>query len=300
MNRLRLYAFCALSLAFFSGCAGERLYRSRQTIAGIAVEVTSPDSRAGKIVFSEIRRIEKLLSLSDPASEVSRLNKSGQLKVSPETLFVIRKAGEIWRESGGSFDITAAPLSAVWGFNDGRCRIPSEPELKAVLGKIGFDKLRINDNIIKFTVDGMSLDLGGIGEAYAVDCAVRRLIQAGIKNALVSAGGDIYCLGDKWGKPWKVSILDSRKKAEIGCLFLRGRAVATCGNSGPYFVYKGARYYKIFDARSGRPAYSGVNSVTVIASDNIVADALAQSAYILGKEKGRKLARKFNAQMIVD
>ena len=106
-----------------------------------------------------------------------------------------------------------------------------------------------------------------------MDSAVNRLKEAGIQNALISLDGDIYCLGDKRGKPWKVAIHDPKGKKVIGCLYLQGKAVAT---------------------------RSGINSVTVIASDSTTAGVLAESVCILGKEKGQKLARKFNAQILLN
>jgi hypothetical protein len=80
--------------------------------------VASPDQRSAKIVFDEIRRIEGLLSKYKADSEISKLNRLGRLKVSPETFYIIKKAKEFWQLSNGAFDITVAPLMDLWGFTD--------------------------------------------------------------------------------------------------------------------------------------------------------------------------------------
>ncbi|MDD5654488.1 MAG: FAD:protein FMN transferase [Candidatus Omnitrophica bacterium] len=300
MNRLRPFMLGVMIVLFLCGCGQEHLYRSRQTVMGYYVEVVSPDKRAGKIVFSEIKRAGGLLSSSGLNSEILRLNRQGWYKASPEILYVIKKAGQFWKESWRAFDITTGPLADLWGFGGKSYRVPSSEETRAALTKIGFDKVQISDNIIKFSAAGVRLDLGNFARGYAIDSAVDKLKKAGIKSALISVDGDIYCLGDKKGKPWKVAIQDPAGKKVIGCLYLRSKAVSTYGVSGQYFVYQGARYGNIFNPRTGKPAYSGINSVTVIASDSMTADALAVSAYILGKDKGRELARKFNAQILIN
>ncbi len=272
---------------------------------GTTIEVISPDKQAADIAFREIKRIENLLSYYRDDSEVSRLNKQGRLEVSPETLFVIKKAGEFWQATQGAFDVTVAPLLELWGFSGGNYRLPDDIKIKETLELIGFDKVRISGNIIEFKTEGMKIGLGAIAKGYAVDCAARKLKFAGIKSALINAGGDIYCLGDKAGLPWRVAInpaLPSRASRRrnggvAGYLELKNKAVATSGNYEQYFSVGDTRYCHILDPRTGRPADTGIASVTVIADDCLTADALSTSIFVLGKEKGRELARRFNAEV---
>ena len=262
---------------------------------GTIVEVISPDRKAADIVFREIKRIENLLSFYKDDSEISRLNKQGRLAVSADTLFVVKRAGEFWQATQGAFDITIEPLLKLWGFVDKNFRRPSEEEIKATLGKIGFDKIKISDTIIEFAIENMQINLGGIAKGYAVDCAIQKIRQAGIKSALVNAGGDIYCLGDKFGKPWRVMIKNPNQKGKKNYLELIDKAVATSGNYEQYFFADDSRYCHILNPKTGRPADSGVDSVSVIANDCLTADALATSIFVLGKEKSMDLAKRFNA-----
>jgi thiamine biosynthesis lipoprotein len=262
---------------------------------GTYVEVVSGERSAGKIAFSEIKRIEKLLSKYDPASELSELNNSGRLKVNPDTLYIIERAKYFWEKSDGAFDITVAPLMDLWGFTDKKYRKPTQTEVERVLGVVGSDKIIIDKekSVVELKIPAMKLDLGAIAKGYAVDCAIKRIKGNGIKNCLINAGGDIYCLGDSYGVPWKVAVQDPRKSGLLDNLELKDAAVATSGDYAQYFIKDNKRYSHIMNPRTGYPSDSGVVSVTVIAPDCLTADALATAIFVLGKEKGEALALGF-------
>ena len=288
-----LLFYCSIVLLF--GCQNQKLYKDTQLMLGTFVEVISPHRQAPGIVFIEIKRIENLLSKYNPESEVSKLNKLGNLKVSPETFYIIKKSKEFWQVSDGAFDITVAPLVDLWGFTDKKYSVPEEERIKNVLELVGTDKIifNIDDNVIKFSVSGMKIDLGAIAKGYAVDCAVKKLKENNIKSCLINAGGQIYALGDKFGLTWKIAVRNPRGKDVIDYLALKDKAVSTSGDYEQYFIKGKKRYAHIFNPKTGYPADSGVISVTVIAQDGITCDALSTAIFVLGKEKGQELAQKF-------
>ena len=277
------------------GCQKAPMYRQTQVMMGTFVEVASFDRRAANIVFAEIQRIENLLSKYKAESEISRLNKTGELVVSPETFYVIKKSLDFWQASGGAFDISVGPLIDLWGFTDKHYRLPKEEEIKQTLAIVGSDKivLNFNNNVVKFMLPGMKIDLGAIAKGYAVACAVKKLKENNIKSCLVNAGGQIYGLGDKSGKPWRIAIRDPREKDFQGFLDLHNKAVATSGDYEQFFIKDNKRFSHIIDPRTGYPEDSGVISATVIADDGLTADALATAIVVLGKDKGLALLEKF-------
>ena len=262
---------------------------------GTIVEVVSPRKEAAQIVFTEISRIDKLLSVYNPDSEISLLNNKGKLSVSQDTMYIIRKSKELYKATGGAFDITVEPLVRVWGFEKHRYILPEEREITKVLRLVGSDKIILNesDNVIKFKTSGMKISLGAIAKGYAVDLAVAKLKETGIKDCLINAGGDIYCLGNNFGRPWKVAIRDPRKPGIYEVLELEDKAVATSGDYEQYFIKGSKRYAHIFDPRTGYPVDEGVCSVTVIASDCLTADALATSIFVLGKNGLNGIKKNF-------
>lgn len=287
---------CLLALVCsLCGCGPNPVYTDNRILMGTFVEVISHDKRASEIVFLEIKRIEDLLSKYSPQSEISRLNNTGSLTASPETFFILKKSKEFFRISGGAFDITIGPLMDIWGFTGHQYKEPEKEKIIRALGLIGSDKivLRESDNMVKFENLGIKIDLGAIAKGYAVDCAIKKLKDTGIHHCLINAGGQIGCLGDNAGKPWKIAIKDPREKGFIECVEVKNRSVSTSGDYEQFFVIGNKRYSHIFDPRTGYPADSGIISVTVIADDGLTADALSTSIFILGKKKGMELAAEF-------
>ena len=298
--RILVICFLFAVLCFLSsvlcGCQKQQLHKDSRLMMGTLVEVISPYSEAADIVFKEVERIENLLSIYKQDSQVSELNEFGSVKVSPELLFVINRASEFWRVSDGAFDITVGSLVKLWGFQDRKFRLPSDEEINQAKKLVGFEFVDFNGDAIELKTKGVKIDLGAIAKGYALDCAVRKLRLNGINSALLNAGGDVYCLGDKFGRPWQVAIKSARRKGFFGYLELMDKAVATSGGYEQFFSIGDSRYCHILNPKTGRPADAGVVSVSVIASDCLTADALATSIFVLGKEEGQELLKRFNAE----
>ncbi|HTY44556.1 MAG TPA: FAD:protein FMN transferase [Patescibacteria group bacterium] len=271
---------------------------------GTFVQVSSPRKEAAGIVFAEMKRIERLLSKYDPASEVSQLNRLGKLRASPETFYIISKSKEFWSLSNGAFDITVGPLMDVWGFTDKKYREPTDAEIRDALQRVGSDKiiLKNNGNVVEFSAPQMRIDLGGIAKGYGLDCAVKKLKEAGITSCLINAGGQIYALGTKYGKPWRIgtrnprpgSLADSPEYWELA-----DQSAATSGDYEQYFVQGRKRYSHIIDPKTGSPVASGVIAVTVVAPDGLTADALSTAVFVLGRAQGEALVKKIAGAKII-
>ncbi len=293
-----LFAFLAAALVCAaSGCRVRPLYRNTQVLMGTFIEVISPDARAHTIVFSEIKRIEKLLSKYDPESEISRLNADGALKVSPETYLILQRSRELWMLSNGAFDVTVGPLLDIWGFTAREPSVPEPSEIAKTLSRIGMDKIIFNprDNMVKFSVPGVKIDLGGIGKGFALDCAIKKLKAEGITSCLINAGGQIACLGKRYGKPWRIAVKDPRpaeNNPAAAVLELSDGSLSTSGDYEQYFKRRGRRYSHIIDPKTGTPSQSRVTAVTIKANDGATADALSTAVFVLGEEKGRELIKR--------
>ncbi|HPT38861.1 MAG TPA: FAD:protein FMN transferase [Candidatus Omnitrophota bacterium] len=277
------------------------LYRDNRLLMGTFWEVTSPNRQAAAIVFSEASRIEQLLSKYIPTSEVAQLNRLGRLKVSPDTFYIIKKSQEFSRLSQGAFDITVAPLVDLWGFTNKEFRIPDSARIQAVLRLVGNDKIILheNDNVVEFRLQGTQIDLGGIAKGFALDCAVKKLKENNINSCLINAGGQIFCLGDRSGQPWKIAIRSARKAEISGTLELKNQSASTSGDYQQYFLVKNKRYCHIIDPQTGYPAQTGISSVTVVADNGLEADAFSTAVFVLGKQKAQNLAKKFENLKII-
>lgn len=273
----------------------KQLYSDNRLLMGTFWEVVSPDKRAGAIVFTEALRIEQLLSKYIATSEIAQLNRSGKLKVSADTFYVLKKSLEFWQKSSGAFDITVAPLVKLWGFTNQKFQVPSENKIRTTLALVGSDKIILHekDNVVEFKIPGMSIDLGAIAKGFALDCAVKKLKENNISSCLINAGGQVYALGDKFGQIWKIAISPG-PKSEIGqMLTLNNESASTSGNSEQFFFKEGRRYCHIIDPRTGYPADTGITSVTVVANQGLTADALSTAIFVLGKNNSAGLLKEF-------
>ena len=279
---------------------------------GTVVEITllgddeEGAKKAALQAFQEIKRIEQLMSPWINSSDVTRINRSAGeewVKVSPETLRVIKKAKEISELSEGGFDITVGPLTQLWRIARERGIPPSTEELKRKLDLVNFRNLMIDqEGKIFLRKKGMAIDLGGIAKGHAVDRAFELLRTLGYKNLIVNAGGDLRVGGSKIDQPWSIGIQDPRSSEKImATVTISDSAIATSGDYEKFFMYQGKRYHHIFNPRNGLPAEE-CQSVTIICHEGMMADALATAVFVLGPEKGYSLCQKIEGAdcLIVD
>jgi len=238
--------------------------------------------------FEEFRVADRLLSVHRNDSKLAKVNKGEP--INPELKLILNQALAISQETKGAFDPTIRPLADMWGFiKKERYRLPSADELRPVLPLVDYRKVNIKNNQLEFGVKGMSIDSGGFGKGYAVDRAIEALEKAGIKNAMIKAGGDLRVIGLPHGKThWTVFIEDPKKKGNRLPIHLRGGAMSTSGNYENFFIEKGKRYGHLLDPRTGQPI-EGIGSCTLVAPTCFESDAFATAACVLGVEKSREL-----------
>lgn len=289
---LALLAICA------TGC--ERRFKESKFLMSTIVEITAVGGerncrQAVKLAFEEMKRIDRLMNLYDEDSEVSRINRTAgksAVEVSADTLEVINQSLRFARLTDGALDITVAPLMELWGFRNGTKRVPLDDELAEKLSLVHYRDVLVDKDrsIVKLGSPDMQIDVSGIAKGYAVDRAIQILKDAGIRSALVNAGGDIYALGSPPGKKsWRIGIRHPRRGADLlGVLELRDRAVATSGDYENFFEVDGKRYCHIMDTKTGRPV-EGIMSVTIVSDNTTEADALATAVFPLGADDGMKL-----------
>ncbi|MEK7698198.1 MAG: FAD:protein FMN transferase, partial [Nitrospirota bacterium] len=265
------------------------------------ITVVSPSRKEAKEAieagFTEIKRLERLLNFFSADSEVTALNRaSGRepVKVSRDTLDVIKKAVEIANYTDGAFDPTIGPLMRLWGFESQNPKpsIPLENKIKDALRFVDYKKIKINDLSSQIFLEekGMEIDLGGIAKGYAADRAIEAIKVKGIKAALVAIAGDIKAFGLKPDlQPWKIGIQNPRPKTGkdediippipplvkvmtrrggegglsediFASLYIKDKAISTSGDYQRFFIENGKRYHHIFNPGTGYPA-AGVISV---------------------------------------
>jgi len=284
------------TLFFISSKKEKKLYRNNRILIGTFWEVTSPNEKAAKIVFDEAERLEGLLSKYKEGSEVYNLNQKGKLRVSTETFYAIKQAKEYTLKTDGAFDITVGPLLELWGFNSRNFSIPDKNKIQAALKSVGSDKISLDPmkNLVEFKKPGVKIDLGAIAKGYALDSIAVKLKENGIKDCLVNAGGQVLALGDKFGKPWRISLKDPGKEGLSQTLELKNQSASTSADYEQFFEKDGKRYGHIINPKTGYPVETGATKAfTVISESATEADALSTAIFVLGKDKKEELLSKF-------
>lgn len=287
---------------------GSEVRRSR-LLLGTVVEITALGADRSQLegavteAFSEMARIEQLMSPAVEDSDVALLSQAGSAqKVSPETLEVLRLGLEIAEQSDGAFDLTLGQLKALWDIEGDNPQVPSHSAVEAALKGTGPYALQLDGNLVIKHDPGLRIDLGGIAKGYAIDRAVHVLSEAGVERASVNAGGDMRLLGDRGERLWRIGIQHPRRSDRLLTrLALQDAAVVTSGDYERYFERDGRRYHHLFDPRTGYPA-TACRSVTVVAPSAMLADALATALFVLGPEQGLSLLASYPpaAALIVD
>lgn len=293
MHRYLKFTLLLITLCL-SNYAWSTWHKKEQHIMGtlIVVDIWHDDekvaNKCSKQVFDEMHRINQSMNPMQEDSDLSRINREAayhEIIIGDEMYKVIEKSLDISKASDGAFDITFASVGYLYDYRNKNH--PSEKNIKDNLSAINYRHLQLNkkSKTIKFKQNNVRLDFGGIAKGYAVDNAITLLKACGIKNGLVSAGGDSRVLGDRNGKPWVVGIRHPRQKNKVIVrLPLSNSAISTSGDYERFFIEDGTRYHHIINPRTGA-SVRNTWSATVIGDDAITTDALSTTLFVLGADK---------------
>lgn len=243
----------------------------------------------------KIRELEALWSVTDENSDIYAVNHSaGQtVTIDQKTAELVSFALDMAEKTNGVLEPTIYPVLTAWGFTTGENRIPTEIELAGLLDKVGYEKVKLNENQIQ-TEPGSMIDMGAVGKGYAGDEAAQVLRERGITAALLDIGGNIQAIGTKPdGSDWRVGLKDPFSGNVLGIFQISDMAVVTSGNYERFFVGDdGKTYGHIVDPATGRPVENGIASVSIIASEGKLCDALSTALFVMGLEQAKEYWRQ--------
>ncbi len=308
-----VFVACLVVVAiFFSAGPGKQveLDSGHRMVMGTfaRVVVIAKDSDAAKkcieSAFTQINKVDDLMSDYKSDSEISNVNRDGfekAVQLSLSTCKVLQRSIEFSELTDGAFDITVGPLVELFRKAKNKQVLPNQDEIAEARSKVGFEKLKLDgqDRTVRFAVEGMQLDLGGIAKGYAVDKAVETMQTHGAIGGMVDLGGDIRCFGApfKGREHWVIGLQNpNRGKDSAGSevllkLKITNGAIATSGDYQQFIMIEGKRRSHIIDRKTGTST-EGLSSVTIIANNATNADALATAVSVMGSEKGLELIEK--------
>lgn len=299
----RILPVVLVLLLFMLGCRSEIAHSA----AGIACDtVVTITAYAPQDTVEGTLRVcadyEALLSKTVEGSDIWILNHAGgsPVEVHAETAELLRLAIEIGKESDGAFDVTIAPVSALWDFSADEPVVPNADALASAASRVDYRSIVIEGNTVTLK-NGAEIDLGGIAKGYIADRVAQYLSEKGVTSACINMGGNVVTIGTKPdGSPWVIGIRDPNgtpeQSAEV--LKLGDAAVVTSGTYERFFELDGVRYHHILDPQIGMPVSNGLASVTIIGSRSDLCDALSTACFVLGEERSAAILERYGVRAI--
>ncbi len=268
--------------------------RCRAAVAGADRAVENAYFEA---LLAQVVRFESTYSRFLPDSLVSRINTNagqGWVEIDEEASQLLALCNELNFVTGRTFDPTAGPLLKLWNWKANPPRIPSDEEVQEVRRRVGWQFVERRAGAVRLSIEGMTLDLGGIGKEFAVDQAIGLATNHRLKNVLIDFGQDIRVLGRPPGKPaWHVGLENPNSPGTCwASVAIDQQALASSGNYLRCFEHAGRKYGHIIDPRTGYPATTDCLAASVIGPNCTIAGVLATCALILGAKPGLDLIRR--------
>ena len=241
----------------------------RHTFRAMGTDIELLGDGAFAAAEQEFHRLEAIMTRFREESELSRLNREGEIDASPDLVRVVELALDGRERTDGRFDPTvhAALVAAGYDRTFAEVHDGALGEHRPAGGAVHVERNRIS------LAPGVGLDLGGIGKGYAAERAAEILGTAG--PCLVNAGGDIAVRGGEW--PIGV---------EETTLALADGGLATSGRDRRRWRRGGHEQHHLIDPRTGRPARTDLLRVTVVAADAVEAEIQAKNVFLGGPADG--------------
>lgn len=289
-----MFAACLLSLSLsclVAACAAEKFSFERPLMGTRFSVVCYAESRevaekAAEKAFSKAQEINGVASDYLPESELSQLSSkpiNKPIPLSPLLYAMLDYSRRLAEATNGAFDPSLGPLTKLWRETHSIGRLPDPETLTAARAASGWRHFTLDPEARTITLlrDSMAFDLGGIAKGYAADLMFDSLASDGIRQALVTAGGDIR-MGDAppGRKGWNVALktFDLQKNDEI--VTLSNAAVSTSGDLHQSVDIEDVSYSHILDPATGLGLTRRV-AASVIADEAKLSDALATAACVL-------------------
>ncbi len=308
-NKILAITEIILCLCIFCSCTAEDAVKfdpkktTRELFAmDTIMTITAYGDNSEKAVdeaVQEIQRLDKLLSVGDNDSEVSKINASGGGILSNDCRILTQRSLDIYRTTDGAYDITVYPLMELWGFTGDEPALPDDEDIQNVLSSCGSDKLTFDNK--KLTLgENQGIDFGGIAKGYTSSRIMEIFKKYDILSGIVSLGGNVQCFDTKPdGSFWRCGITDPDGPQDssklLGVVEVMDKAVITSGGYERYFKDdKGYVYHHIMDMQTGYPSQSDLSSVTVVSNDGTLADALSTACFVMGKDNAIDYWKKYS------
>jgi thiamine biosynthesis lipoprotein len=248
------------------------------------VIVVGGNPRLEQLAQDRIADLEHRWSRFVDSSEVSALNRfaGSPVKVSRETVELVRRSIDAWHLTNGRFDPTVLGAVIRAGYDRTFDAMESDTHDGSSDLEIGIHAIEILDDIVRLP-HGTGFDPGGIGKGLAADIVTDELIAAGAQGACVNLGGDMRVFGTSpRDDVWTVAVDHPLSTDPVALLGLAKGAVATSTTLRRRWLVNGEVCHHLIDPTTGEPSASNVNLVTVVSGCAWAAEVMAKAVLLRG------------------
>lgn len=283
----------------------KRYWNEEQMVFGTVMHVTyEADSSLAAGYMAELAKVDATLSMFNPNSVVSRINRGETDSTTEMFREVFMLAKEVSEATDGAFDITVGPLVNVWGFGFKNSILPDSAQVDSLMQYVGWQDVKLVDGrIVK--KEGVVMDFSAIAKGYGVDKVAEYLQSQGVTNLMVEIGGEIVCHGNNpKGGEWRIGInkpvedSTSTNNEIEKVITMHEGAMATSGNYRNFYVTpEGRKIMHTIDPKTGYPVQNNILSSTVYAETCARADAFATAFMVMGRERAMRVVEKENLKV---
>lgn len=258
----------------------------------------------GKEILETIRMIDDSLSIFNPHSVVSKINRNEALEVDHHFQYMFQTCQLLSHLTNGVYDPTIKPLIDLWTQQTLQSNIPSIQQIQNIQKLIGINECSISDGCIKKKQEGTQFDFSSLAKGYGVDCVTSLFDKYHIKNYMIEIGGECFAHGVNPNKSaWKIKldIPSEYTSSPTSALSfeLSNIAMATAGNYRSFLPSAQGQIGHILNPISGYPIKTDLISTTVFAENCVMADALSTACFVMGTESLNKIKDKFPTTRII-
>ena len=273
----------------------------------MSIRAAHPSEEALQLALQRARQViaqvEDEMSLFRPSSALSQLNRDGVLRKPPmQLLHVLHLSQRVAQQSQGAFDVTVQPLWQLYAQAQKEGRLPTSHQVAQTQRRVGWQQLEVTPTQIKLRQSEMGVSLNGIAQGYAADLVKASLKRDGVLHALINTG-EWSALGLADGqRAWTLGIANPRG-SEHPCgpwltrVAMQGLSIATSADDQCTFSDDRVHHH-IFNPRTGYSPQD-IASVTVAASDGVMADALTKVLFVAGYAQALHVAKTWGVSALV-
>lgn len=289
---MKKIALLILSLIFICSCGTKEKLRVEHsefifgTMINFAVygDNEKDVKEAINQAVDEMKRVEAAYNTKNKGSILYNLNENPtkNQKMTKELYYILSEVNKISEFSQGEFDITIGPLVKLWGFDNLKIdSVPENEEIKNTLKLVNYKTLIFDENNIKLSFEGQSLETGSFLKGYAIKKAKDVLVENNIKSGLISAISSVETIGTRKDESkWRIGIQNPRNPSEmIKIANLSGEAMGVSGDYQTYVEIDGNRYHHLLDPKTGYPS-DNISMLVVITKDSFMADLYSTALFM--------------------